>query len=104
MKWEELAWPELADLHDEVGLVPVGATEQHGPHLPTATDTILASAICEGASAVTGAPVLPAVALGCSYGHGSRLAGTLSLSPEELASTLTAYAHWAAESGLRRLL
>jgi creatinine amidohydrolase len=84
--------------------VPVGATEQHGPHLPTGTDTILATAICERASAITGAPVLPAIAVGCSFGHGTVIPGTLSLSPEELAATIRAVATWTAYSGLRRLL
>jgi len=84
--------------------VPVGATEQHGPHLPIGTDTIIACALCDAASAVTGAPVLPPVAIGCSYGHGTELPGQLSLSPELLAAVLREYATWAARSGLRRLL
>lgn len=88
----------------EVGLVPVGATEQHGPHLPTGTDTIIATAVCEGASARTGAPVLPAISLAGSYGHGTVLPGTLSLSPELLAGIVRQVAEWAATSGLRRLL
>src|SRR5579863_185538 len=104
VRWAELTWPELAEVvgarPGEVGLVPIGATEQHGPHLPTGTDTILATAICEGASVLTGAPVLPAVAIGCSFGHGTVIPGTLSLTPEELVATLGAVARWAAFSGL----
>jgi creatinine amidohydrolase len=105
-RWSEQAWPELTDLARarEVGLVPVGATEQHGPHLPTGTDTIIATALCDAASAQTGAPVLPAVAVGCSYGHGTMLPGQLSLSPELLAAVLCEYARWASSSGLTRLL
>src|SRR5580698_1133383 len=107
-RWEDEASPDLADLagrgEGEVGLVPVGATEQHGPHLPTGTDTILASAICDAASAATGAPVLPPIAIGCSFGHGTVIPGTLSLTPEELSATITEVAVWAAYSGLRRLL
>jgi creatinine amidohydrolase len=104
--WEDQAWPELTDLAGghEVGLVPVGATEQHGPHLPTGTDTIVARALCDGASARTNAPVLPAVPVACSYGHGTQLPGTLSFSPELLAAVIRHYAEWAATSGLTRLL
>ena len=44
-RWEDQAWPELTDLagmgEGEVGLVPVGATEQHGPHLPTSTAPVI---------------------------------------------------------------
>jgi creatinine amidohydrolase len=98
----------LADLAakgtGEVGLVPVGATEQHGPHLPTGTDTIVAIALAERASARTGAPVLPAIPVACSYGHGTQLPGTLSLTPELLALLARQYAEWAATSGLTRLL
>jgi creatinine amidohydrolase len=105
-RWAEQSWPELTDLRaeTEVGLVPVGATEQHGPHLPTGTDTIIAGALCDAASERTGAPVLPPVAIGCSYGHGTVLPGQLSLSPELLATVLREYARWAAGSSLTRLL
>jgi creatinine amidohydrolase len=104
--WATEAWPELTSLSGvpEVGLVPVGATEQHGPHLPTGTDTIIASALCDAASERTGAPVLPAVAIGCSYGHGIGLPGQLSFSPELLSAVLREYSRWAASSGLTRLL
>lgn len=108
VRFAELTSPEigrlLSDRPGEVGLLPLGATEQHGPHLPTGTDTILATAICEAASAATGAPVLPAVAVGCSYGHGTSFAGTLSLSPEQLAAHVREVVEWAAHSGLRRML
>ncbi len=109
-RWGDLAWPELSDLDTssaathEVGLVPVGATEQHGPHLPTATDSIVATAICDAAAHETGAIVLPTIAVGCSYGHGTLTPGTLSLTPELLAAVVRQYAEWAAYSGLRRLL
>jgi len=84
--------------------VPVGAIEQHGPHLPTGTDTLVATAVCEAAAQRCDAWVLPAISVGCSYGHGTVLPGTLSLSPELLASVVRQYAEWAAVSGLRRLL
>jgi creatinine amidohydrolase len=88
----------------DVGLLPVGATEQHGPHLPCGTDTILATAISEAVSARTGAVVLPAVPIGCSYGHGKDLPGTISLTPEGLASVVRQTVEWAALSGLERVL
>lgn len=106
--WSNLSWPEveaqLSERPSEVGLLPVGATEQHGPHLPTATDTIIANALCEAVSIQTGAPVLPPVSIGCSYGHGMSLPGTLSLSPEQLATHIRQILEWAATSGLRRMI
>lgn len=108
--WSDLAAPDLAaaaaraDRGHEVGLVPVGAIEQHGPHLPVGTDAIIATALCAAAGELTGALVLPTIALGVSYGHGTVLAGTLSLTPDLLVATVHAYVRWAAASGLRRLL
>jgi creatinine amidohydrolase len=99
----ELDFSEVRGGRD-VGLVPVGAIEQHGPHLPTGTDTIVATAVCERAGQLADLPVLPAIGVGVSYGHGTELPGTLSLSPELLAAVVQQYAAWAAASGLRRLL
>ena len=94
-----------ANLADHVGLVPVGATEQHGPHLPTDTDTRIATALCDAvASAVESTIVLPPIAIGCSLGHGTTFPGTISLFPEELARVLFRYAEWSAHSGLTRLI
>jgi creatinine amidohydrolase len=108
VRWELLTWPEMQQLVDSplrlVALLPVGATEQHGPHLPTGTDTIIATGLCNAVSSLTGAPVLPALPIGCSYGHGTMLPGTLSLTPERLAETVRDVLGWAAESGIRRVL
>ena len=108
--WSDTASPDLAvaagrsDRGHEVGLVPVGAIEQHGPHLPVGTDTIVASALCADAGAATGSLVLPAISLGVSYGHGTVLAGTLSLTPDLLVATVHQYVRWASVSGLSRLI
>ena len=108
LRWQDAAWPELQDAltarPTEVGLLPVGAIEQHGPHLPTGTDTLIATAVCERAAALVDGVVLPAVPVGVSYGHGAELPGTLSLSPALLAEVLKAHVAWAAASGLRRVL
>ena len=49
----DLTWPEAGGRGEEgaVLLVPVGATEQHGPHLPVTTDTDIAVAVVEAAAA-----------------------------------------------------
>lgn len=108
--WSDTASPDLAaaaartDRGHEVGLVPVGAIEQHGPHLPVGTDTIVASTLCADAGAMTDSLVLPPISLGVSYGHGTLLAGTLSLTPDLLVATVHQYVRWASLAGLRRLL
>jgi creatinine amidohydrolase len=92
-------------LAEYVGLVPVGATEQHGPHLPTDTDTRIAAALSNAVADVSeNVIVLPEIAIGCSLGHGKTIPGTLSVLPEELAGLLVRYAEWAAHSGLTKLI
>ena len=65
VRWEELSWQQIAAVRDagiDMVVLPVGATEQHGLHLPTGVDTLSAVAVAEAASARTGVPVLPALA------------------------------------------
>jgi creatinine amidohydrolase len=77
----DATWPELAALVADgaVLVVPVGATEQHGPHLPVTTDADIAVAVAEAAA--EGDPwlvVAPVVAYGSSGEHDG-FAGTLSI-------------------------
>ncbi|MFF2299326.1 creatininase family protein [Arthrobacter sp. NPDC058127] len=108
MRWAESTMAQLAaaDLPARIGLVPVGATEQHGPHLPTDTDTRIALALCAAVEHRRPAEtiVLPPITVGSSLGHGTAFPGTLSLFPEELSRILVRYAEWSAFSGLTRLL
>jgi len=63
--------------------LPVGALEQHGPHLPLGTDALLATAIAAGAAAVVGGIVAPALSYGYKSqpkcGGGQHFCGTTSL-------------------------
>jgi creatinine amidohydrolase len=78
----ECTWPELPG--EPTVLVPVGSTEQHGPHLPLDTDTRVAVAV---ASRVEGVLVAPAVAFGASGEH-ECFAGTVSIGHEALRAVL----------------
>jgi creatinine amidohydrolase len=104
---EHLAWPEIADLRDRIGgllLLPLGATEQHGPHLPVAMDTLLAEAVCHAASARTGVPVMSALRYTVSQGHTPKWPGTFSLRHETFIAALRELAVWAVAGGWKRLL
>lgn len=104
MLLESLAWPDAALTLQDVLLLPIGAMEQHGPHLPLNTDTVIAQATCHLASALTGAPVLPALHFTVSLGHTVKWPGTFALFHETLMHTVREIAHWAANSGWKRLI
>jgi creatinine amidohydrolase len=77
----DLAWPDVAARAGTgaVLAVPLGATEQHGPHLPLSTDTDIAVALCRRlGSARSDVLIAPAVAYGSSGEHDG-FAGTLSI-------------------------
>jgi creatinine amidohydrolase/Fe(II)-dependent formamide hydrolase-like protein/AcrR family transcriptional regulator len=105
--WEELTSAQLADRMtadpDCVALIPVGATEQHGPHLPVGTDTIIATALADAAAGEV-AVVLPPLPFGASFFHSSRMAGTVAFTGEETAATAGLVAEACVDSGFRRLL
>lgn len=75
-------WQEIEAVGEAVLAVPLGATEQHGPHLPLETDTAIAVAVAAGAAAerpqVIVAPALP---YGSSGEHAG-FPGTISIGQE----------------------
>lgn len=81
-------WPQVP-AGDALVLVPVGSTEQHGPHLPLTTDTVIARAVAERAAARLPGPVLvaPAIAYGNSGEHAD-FPGTISIGHEVLRAVL----------------
>ncbi len=104
VRLETLAWPEAEQTLGDVLLLPIGATEQHGPHLPLNTDTIIATSACAMASAQTGEPVLPALNFTVSLGHTEKWPGTFAIFHETLINTVREIARWAVASGWKRLL
>ena len=82
----DLATPEVGTRR--ILLLPLGSTEQHGPHLPLSTDTIIATTVAERVAAVVPAAVVaPPIAIGASGEHAG-FAGTLSVGTEVLASAI----------------
>ncbi|MBX3097660.1 MAG: creatininase family protein [Fimbriimonadaceae bacterium] len=82
MRLAHLTWTDIAALStDTPVLIPTGAVEQHGAHMPLATDTILVTAVAEAVEArLTDRVILtPTVWLGASLHH-LPFPGTLSAS------------------------
>jgi len=91
--WETVGHPLL--------LVPLGSTEQHGPHLPLDTDTLVATTVAERATRElrhhgVDAVVAPAIAYGSSGEH-QGFAGTISIGREALTLLLLEFGRSACE-------
>jgi creatinine amidohydrolase len=95
---------ERAAAAGAVAVLPVGATEQHGPHLVTGADTFFAERVAVDAAARTGDLVLPPLAYGCSLGHTSRWPGTVSLHPQTLGAVVAEIGRWVYASGIKKLV
>jgi creatinine amidohydrolase len=81
-------WTDIAALARRVLVVPLGAMEQHGPHLPLDTDTRIAAAVASAAAENRpGVAVAPALPVGASGEHAA-FPGTLSIGTEALAHVL----------------
>ena len=108
MRLGPLTWPQAERRFAEidVALLPVGAIEQHGPHLPLDTDAWDAERLCDDVAKACSQPppiVLPLVPYGVSYHHDD-FAGTISISPDTLAKMVHEIGIAAARNGIRKLL
>src|SRR2546422_3452590 len=102
-----LTWEEVRDLDrtKTVAIVPVGAVEAHGPHLPLATDVIIAEAMARAAAgrlAARGheAVLLPAIAYTAAE-FAARFPGTVSLQPATVTALLVDVARSLGQHGFR---
>jgi len=108
LRWADTDRETLrAELPEALVLLPVGATEQHGPHLATGTDALLAHTVTERAAALADAPrrliLAPPLPFGSSDHH-LPFGGTLSLTPETFLAVLLDLARSIAAQGGRRLV
>jgi creatinine amidohydrolase len=104
MKLAEMTWPEVAALDREtVVLIPTGSLEQHGPHLPLFTDSILVTAVAEAVESNLASKVLltPTLWLGASTHH-LAFAGSLSASFEGYVLAISAVVDSLSGQGFRR--
>jgi creatinine amidohydrolase/Fe(II)-dependent formamide hydrolase-like protein len=92
-----MTWPEILDsiaAGVDAVILPVGATEQHGPHLGTGMDFVLADKLSAELGKRTKVPVLPTLPYGASSGHSHRWPGTLALQPTTLIAVLCDLGDW----------
>jgi len=101
MTWQEIA--ALTDAGIDAAILPVGATEQHGPHMGCGMDAEIAFQLCRAVAEKTEVPVLPTVPYGCSIGHSKRWPGTLALEPKTMIDVIKQIGDWVYASGFKRL-
>lgn len=107
--WDRLTSAELAAAaaDDPVAVLPLGAVEQHGPHLPLATDCLIGAGLLDATAGhlPPDCPVLrlPMLSVGDSLEH-TAFPGTLSLDPETFQRVVTECGAGVARAGVRRLL
>ena len=106
----ELTFEEARELAQEraVAVLPVGAIEAHGPHLPLATDVVIAEAMARAgaerlASRGFTAVLLPALPYTAAP-FGAAFAGTLSIAPETVSALLLELARELGRHGFSALL
>ncbi len=86
IRLQDLTWQDVQkrlDRGQKTILLPVGSTEQHGPHLPLGTDTMVAITLAEAAAIEKDVLVSPPLWFGWSPHH-MVLAGTITIRPELL--------------------
>ncbi|KIZ35017.1 MULTISPECIES: creatininase family protein [Rhodopseudomonas] len=105
--WTEIHWPEIVNPARWIAVLPLAATEQHGPHLPLGTDVMIAEAylarVGELLPAAVPACFLPLQPVGLSTEHLS-FPGTLTLSTETALRQWTEIGDSVARAGLRKLV
>ena len=107
--WADLGWRdfERLDMRATIAVLPVGAVEQHGPHLPVGVDAMINEGYVARAAAALPADLpalfLPQQPIGASLEH-VEFPGTLTLSVETAIAVLTEIGESVARAGCRKLV
>lgn len=103
---DRLSWPDV-DAEMKAGrdtvVIAFGATEQHGPHLPLATDALIGDHLARVVADRLDAFLAPTVRVGCSEHH-LEFPGTLSVSEETFAAVVADLVSSLARGGFRRVV
>lgn len=101
----ELSWVDVVAFTERMPLVvvPIGAVEQHGPHLPLLVDSLVVEALAVEVSRRTGVVVAPTVLYSSSQGHSSVFPGTVALAPRTAQSVLEDIGRWLASAGFDKV-
>jgi creatinine amidohydrolase len=107
--WTDIHWPDIAGLEPArwIAVLPLAATEQHGPHLPVGTDVMIAEAylarVRELLADTVPATFLPVQPVGISTEH-IDYPGTLTLPTDVALKTWMALGESVARAGIKKLV
>ena len=107
--WTDIHWPEISAAGAErwIAVLPLAATEQHGPHLPLGTDVMIGEAYLERVRELLPASLpatfLPIQPVGISTEH-TDYPGTLTLSTEQALRDWMALGESVARAGIKKLV
>ena len=101
----DYAWPDLGSYfeRESLALVPVGSTEQHGPHLPESTDAIIAEGFAREAARRSGYLCTPTVHVGVSSHH-RQFDGTMWVDPPAFRAYMESLTRSLTEHGIDRVI
>jgi len=106
-RYNRLTWPEMNEAlrAQKVVILPVGSTEQHGPHLPLDVDTFLCESVCleVGKRIPRSVLVLPPVAYGLNLHH-MDFPGTIHIEAETFIAFCLNITKSVAYHGFRKIL
>jgi creatinine amidohydrolase len=101
MKLSEMTWEEVKGR--ETAVIPVGSVEQHGPHLPLETDTLIAEAVSRKIASKINAVVISSIRYGVSAEH-MDFPGTISLTKEIFAGKVTDICNSLLKHGFKKII
>jgi len=103
--WENLTYEEISELAKmtKIVILPIGSTEQHGPHLPLNVDAFITYEVALAVSKKRQVPVTPLIKYGLSGTH-KKFPGTLSLKPQTVLSMILDICKYVRLAGFRKIL
>lgn len=105
--WYYMTWEEVGQCVAQgidTALLPIGATEQHGPQMGCGMDAEIADHLGKAVAKNTPIALLPTLPYGCSIGHSKRWPGTIALQPKTLIDVIKDIGDWVYASGFKRLI
>ena len=99
------AWPDLETYfeNESLAFVPLGSTEQHGPHLPEGTDHLIAEAFAHEVAERTGYLRTPTIPIGVSAHH-RQFPGTTSAAPSAFRDYVESFTRSLTTHGIDRVI